>query len=164
MKVIEKIREAVAACDANDGRSGREAVFSFEFFTPRKVAEVDGLLGLIGRLVAHGPAFCDLTWRTGGLATDDLTLDMVGKMQNVVRVETMMHLTCTDMPVQRIDRALERIKSDGVQNVLALRGDPPTGQDKFVPLPGGFASALDLVMKGRQNACSRVELGLLNPF
>ncbi|KAI6698969.1 hypothetical protein NL676_019088 [Syzygium grande] len=150
MKVIEKISEAFAARDgggdANGGeRKKGEVVFSFEFFTPRKKAEVDGLLGIIGRLVAHGPAFCDLTWRSGSLATDDLTLDVVGKMQNVVRVETMMHLTCTNMPVPRIDRALERIKSDGVQNVLALRGDPPTGQDKFVPVPDGFASGLDLV-------------------
>lgn len=144
MKVIEKIREGVA----DDGRKGREAVFSFEFFTPRKKTEVDGLLDLIGRLVAHGPTFCDLTWRSGGLATDDLTLDVAGKMQNVVRVETMMHLACTNMPVERIDRALERIKSDGIQNVLALRGDPPHGQDKFVPLPDGFGSALDLVTKG----------------
>ncbi|XP_030528214.1 probable methylenetetrahydrofolate reductase [Rhodamnia argentea] len=149
MKVVDKIREAVVACErggeANSGRNRREAVFSLEFFTPRKASEVDHLLGLIGRLVARGPAFCDLTWRSGSLATDDLTLEVTAKMQNAVPVETMMHLACTNMPVQRIDRALERIKSDGVQNVLALRGDPPNGQDKFVPVPDGFASALELV-------------------
>ncbi|KAL3752914.1 hypothetical protein ACJRO7_000327 [Eucalyptus globulus] len=140
MKAIEKIREAL------DGRGDDgEPVFSFEFFAPRKKADVNALLDLIGRLVVHGPAFCDLTWRTGSLATDDVTLDMVGKMQNAVGVETMMHLTCTNMPVQRIDRALDRIKSDGIRNVLALRGDPPTGQLKFVPVPDGYGSGLDLV-------------------
>lgn len=56
-----------------------------------------------------------------------------------------MHLTCTNMPVEKIDHALETIKSNGIQNVLALRGDPPHGQDKFVQVEGGFACALDLV-------------------
>jgi len=63
-----------------------------------------------------------------------------------VCVETMMHLTCTNMPVEKIDHALETIKANGIQNVLALRGDPPHGQDKFVQVDGGFACALDLVM------------------
>ncbi|KAF8041418.1 hypothetical protein BT93_A0113 [Corymbia citriodora subsp. variegata] len=147
MKVIENIGGAIdgGGGDANGGRNKREAVFSFEFFTPRKAAEVDGLLDLIGRLVAYGPSFCDLTWRSGSLATDDLTLDVAGKMQNVARVETMLHLACTNMPVQRIDRALDRIKDDGIRNVLALRGDPPRGQDKFIPVPDGFGSGLELV-------------------
>ena len=60
-------------------------------------------------------------------------------------VETMMHLTCTNMPVEKIDHALDTIKANGIQNVLALRGDPPHGQDKFVQVAGGFACALDLV-------------------
>ncbi|KAG8061480.1 hypothetical protein GUJ93_ZPchr0003g17343 [Zizania palustris] len=57
----------------------------------------------------------------------------------------MMHLTCTNMPVEKIDDALTTIKSNGIQNVLALRGDPPHGQNKFVQVAGGFACALDLV-------------------
>lgn len=56
-----------------------------------------------------------------------------------------MHLTCTNMPVEKIDNALDTIKSNGIQNVLALRGDPPHGQDKFVQVAGGFSCALDLV-------------------
>lgn len=56
-----------------------------------------------------------------------------------------MHLTCTNMPVEKIDHALNTIKANGIQNVLALRGDPPHGQDKFVQVAGGFACALDLV-------------------
>lgn len=56
-----------------------------------------------------------------------------------------MHLTCTNMPVEKIEHALDTIKANGIQNVLALRGDPPHGQDKFVQVAGGFACALDLV-------------------
>ncbi|KAG6510210.1 hypothetical protein ZIOFF_028219 [Zingiber officinale] len=62
-----------------------------------------------------------------------------------VCMETIMHLTCTNMPVEKIDHALNTIKANGIQNVLALKGDPPHGQDKFVQVAGGFACALDLV-------------------
>lgn len=137
--MIEKIREA--------DKVGR-VVFSFEFFLPKK--DKDGkekLLERIERMVAHNPAFCDITWRTGGVGSEnaDLTLDIANRMQNVIGVETMMHLTCTNMPVEEIDRALDTIKSNGLQNILALRGDPPHGQDQFVQIQGGFACALDLV-------------------
>ncbi|KAL9321549.1 hypothetical protein ACSQ67_013388 [Phaseolus vulgaris] len=94
------------------------------------------------RMVVHNPSFCDITWGAGGTTTD-LTLEIANKMQNIVCVDTMMHLTCTNMPVEKIDHALH-IKSYGLQNVLALQGDPPHGQDKFVQVEGGFACARDL--------------------
>ncbi|KAL3621577.1 Methylenetetrahydrofolate reductase 2 [Castilleja foliolosa] len=137
MKVIEKIREATAA---NDDR----VVFSFEFFPPRTEDGVENLFERMERMVVHNPTFCDITWGAGG-STADLTLEIANRMQNMVCVETMMHLTCTNMPVEEIDNALTTIKSKGIQNVLALRGDPPHGQDKFVQVEGGFACALDLV-------------------
>ncbi|XP_042061346.1 methylenetetrahydrofolate reductase 2-like [Salvia splendens] len=137
MKVIEKIQ---AAASANDDR----VVFSFEFFPPKTEDGVENLFDKMERMVAHNPAFCDITWGAGG-STADLTLEIVKRMQNMVCVESMMHLTCTNMPVEKIDHALTTIKSNGIQNVLALRGDPPHGQDKFVQVEGGFACALDLV-------------------
>lgn len=137
MKVIEKIRDA-AANDAN------RVVFSFEFFPPKTEDGVDNLFERMERMVVHNPSFCDITWGAGG-STADLTLEIANRMQNMVCVESMMHLTCTNMPVEKIDHALSTIKSNGIQNVLALRGDPPHGQDKFVKVEGGFACALDLV-------------------
>ncbi|XP_039136466.1 probable methylenetetrahydrofolate reductase [Dioscorea cayenensis subsp. rotundata] len=141
MKVIEKIRGA----GEGDGR----VVFSFEFFPPKTEEGVENLFERMDRMVAHNPSFCDITWGAGG-STADLTLDIANKMQNTICVETMMHLTCTNMPVEKIDYALGTIKSNGIQNVLALRGDPPHGQDKFVQVEGGFACALDLVKHIRQ--------------
>ncbi|KAG9443448.1 hypothetical protein H6P81_014788 [Aristolochia fimbriata] len=135
MKVIEKIRAAEA-----EGKT----VFSFEYFPPKTEDGVENLFERMDRMVAHGPHFCDITWGAGG-STADLTLDIAKRMQNMVCVETMMHLTCTNMPVEKIDHALDTIKANGIQNVLALRGDPPHGQDKFVQVEGGFACALDLV-------------------
>ncbi|KAF8708560.1 hypothetical protein HU200_029931 [Digitaria exilis] len=135
MKVIEKIQKAAA-----DGRT----VFSFEYFPPKTDDGVDNLLERMDRMVAYGPTFCDITWGAGG-STADATLKIAKSMQNLVCVETMMHLTCTNMPVEKIDHALQTIKSNGIQNVLALRGDPPHGQDKFVQVEGGFSCALNLV-------------------
>ncbi|MBA0713817.1 hypothetical protein Golax_012826 [Gossypium laxum] len=136
MKVIDKIQ----SFSQDQGK----VVFSFEFFPPKTEDGVDNLFERMDRMVAHNPSFCDITWGAGG-STADLTLDIANKMQNMICVETMMHLTCTNMPVEKIDHALETIKSNGIQNVLALRGDPPHGQDKFVQVEGGFSCALDLV-------------------
>ncbi|KAM0015911.1 putative methylenetetrahydrofolate reductase (NAD(P)H) [Helianthus debilis subsp. tardiflorus] len=138
MKVIDKILESTTAGDAG------KVVFSFEFFPPKTEEGVENLFERMERMVAHNPTFCDITWGAGG-STAELTLEIARRMQNLVCVETMMHLTCTNMPVEKIDHALESIKKDGIQNVLALRGDPPRGQDKFVQIQGGFACALDLV-------------------
>ncbi|KAL0551444.1 hypothetical protein IC582_010532 [Cucumis melo] len=142
MKVIDKIRAATT------GDGGR-VVFSFEYFPPKTEDGVDNLFERMDRMVAHNPSFCDITWGAGG-STADLTLDIANKMQNMICVETMMHLTCTNMPVEKIDHALQTIKANGLQNVLALRGDPPHGQDKFVQIEGGFACALDLVKHIRE--------------
>ncbi|CAA6669209.1 unnamed protein product [Spirodela intermedia] len=136
MKVIEKIR----AAEQENGKT----LFSFEYFPPKTAEGVENLFERMDRMVSHNPSFCDITWGAGG-STADLTLDIANRMQNMVCVETMMHLTCTNMPVEKIDHALDTIKSSGIQNVLALRGDPPHGQDKFVQVSGGFACALDLV-------------------
>ncbi|KAL8104550.1 putative methylenetetrahydrofolate reductase (NADH) [Apium graveolens] len=133
MKVIDKIRA-----------SENNVVFSFEFFPPKTEEGVDNLFDKMERMVAYNPTFCDITWGAGG-TTADITLEIANRMQNMVCVETMMHLTCTNMPLDKIDHALDTIKNSGIQNVLALRGDPPHGQDKFVQVKGGFSCALDLV-------------------
>jgi methylenetetrahydrofolate reductase (NADPH) len=95
-------------------------------------------------MVVHQPAFCDITWGAGG-STSALTLDSANKMQNMICVETVMHLTCTNMPIEKLDDALDTVKTNGIQNILALQGDPPHGQDTFVTVEGGFSCALDLV-------------------
>jgi methylenetetrahydrofolate reductase (NADPH) len=135
MKVIDKI---------NNGLANNGVVFSFEFFPPRTEEGIDNLFDRMDRMVVHQPAFCDITWGAGG-STSALTLDIANKMQNMICVETMMHLTCTNMPVEKLEDALNTVKANGIQNILALRGDPPHGQDTFVTIEGGFSCALDLV-------------------
>ena len=65
------------------------------------------------RMVAHNPAFCDITWGARG-STADLTVDIANRMQNMICVESMMHLTCTNMPIEKIDHALQTIEVNGL--------------------------------------------------
>lgn len=135
VRIVEKVKDAIAK---------GQTVFSFEFFPPRTEEGVEHLFERMERMVAFGPVFCDITWGAGG-STADVTLDIATRMQNVMCVETMMHLTCTNMPVEKIDSALTEVRAAGLQNILALRGDPPKGQEKFEAVEGGFSCALDLV-------------------
>lgn len=135
MKIIEKINANI-----KDGKT----FFSFEFFPPRTEEGVENLFERLDRMVAYGPTFCDITWGAGG-STAEVTLGIATKMQNLFCVETMMHLTCTNMPVEKLDNALAEVKKAGLQNILALRGDPPKGQENFTKVEGGFGGALDLV-------------------
>ncbi|CEG83694.1 Putative Methylenetetrahydrofolate reductase [Rhizopus microsporus] len=91
-----------------------------------------------------GPEFIDITWGAGG-SSADLTTEIVATTQSVYGLETMMHLTCTNMPIEKIDKALEAAKQCGCQNILALRGDPPKGQLNWESCENGFNYAIDLV-------------------
>lgn len=134
-KIIEKMQAMQAA---------GETFYSFEFFPPRTDEGKDNLYKKQVKLASYAPLFCDITWGAGG-STADATLDIAESMQNKVGVETMMHLTCTNMPKEKLEEALDKVKAAGVKNILALRGDPPKGQDNFTQVEGGFACALDLV-------------------
>lgn len=76
MKVIDKIK---------NGLESNQVVFSFEFFPPKTEEGVENLYDRMDRMVAHQPAFCDITWGAGG-TTSTLTLDIANKMQNMVCV------------------------------------------------------------------------------
>lgn len=91
-----------------------------------------------------GPEFIDITWNAGGV-TSDLTAEIVTTAQSVYGLETMMHLTCTNMPKEKIDIALREAKACGCRNILALRGDPPRGQSEWQSCENGFEHAIDLI-------------------
>ncbi|KAF7728077.1 hypothetical protein EC973_006715 [Apophysomyces ossiformis] len=135
MKIIDKIKKA-----EEEGRM----YWSFEYFPPKTAQGVQNLFDRIERMQRFGPEFIDVTWGAGG-TTSDLTSEIVATTQTVYGVETMMHLTCTNMPVEKIDEALEKAKDAGCQNILALRGDPPHGQNNWEACEGGFVHAIDLV-------------------
>lgn len=90
------------------------------------------------------PSFIDITWGAGGRLST-LTCEMVAVAQGMYGLDTCMHLTCTDMPREKIETALAEAYNAGCQNILALRGDPPRDQDAWTATEGGFQYASDLV-------------------
>ncbi|KAI3662610.1 hypothetical protein MP638_000720 [Amoeboaphelidium occidentale] len=135
MKIIDKINTAI-----NEDRCG----WSFEYFPPKTAQGVQNLFDRLERMYTLGPEFIDVTWGAGG-TTSELTMEICSTAQNVYGLETCMHLTCTNMPKEKIDLALKEAKDAGIQNILALRGDPPRGQTEWVQCDSGFSNAVDLV-------------------
>jgi len=133
MKIVDKIR----ACEG-------QPFFSFEYFPPKTPQGVTNLYDRVERMATHHPLFIDITWGAGG-TTADLTLELSTNFQKLFCLETQMHLTCTNMKKEMIDTALAKCKEAGIQNIIALRGDPPVGQERWTSVEGGFEHALDLV-------------------
>jgi methylenetetrahydrofolate reductase (NADPH) len=89
------------------------------------------------------PTFVTLTWRSA--FTDELLWLRIGAhVQREFGLDCLMHLTC-HLPVTALKRVLNRCREAGIRNILALRGDPPIGQDAWVPCEGGLANAVELV-------------------
>ena len=125
-------------------RAGRQAVISFEFFPPKTDEGDRNLLErTIPALLQTKPDYCSVTYGAGG-STRDKTLMIVDRIQRQHGLTAVAHLTCVCATKEQIRDLLARIRSLGVKNVLALRGDPPGGSD-FQATPGGFEFSSQLV-------------------
>ncbi|KAH7101479.1 methylenetetrahydrofolate reduct [Auriculariales sp. MPI-PUGE-AT-0066] len=141
MKITQKIARA---------EKENRVWWSFEYFPPRTTQGLQNLLDRIERMRGLGPEFVDITWNAGG-RTSDLSSELVKTCQGVIGIETCMHLTCTNMPANKVDIALREAKLSGCRNILALRGDPPVGQDEWTAVEGGFVHGIDLVRHIRKH-------------
>lgn len=120
-------------------------VFSFEFFPPRTDAGAENLMATAADLQEKlRPDFISVTYGAGG-TTRDRTHQVVTRIQDELGITTMAHLTCVGSTREDIGRTVARLEAAGVRNVLALRGDPPEGQESFEAVEGGFAHATDLI-------------------
>ena len=122
--------------------------FSFEFFPPKDEKSAEALLRAAERLRALEPAYVSVTWGAGG-STRRKTLDVVQMVKSRFALESMAHLTCVGASKTEIDAILADIHDRGIENVLALRGDPPQGDASFTPHPDGLAHADELVARIR---------------
>ncbi|GJQ09562.1 hypothetical protein GpartN1_g1353.t1 [Galdieria partita] len=123
--------------------------FSFEYFPPKTPSGVDNLYDRIDRMSRVEPLFVDVTWGAGG-STSELTLEISGNIQRYFGLDVCMHLTCTNMPAGKVDDALNAAKERGIRNIVALRGDPPKGEE-WHSIEGGFEHAVDLVRHIRKS-------------
>ena len=125
-------------------------VFSFEFFPPKTEEAAQQLERTIADLRPLEPNFVSVTYGAGG-STREKTLDIVTRVKQDTGIEAMAHLTCAGATRDELQHVLDRLVEAGVENVLALRGDPPRGSSTFMPTEGGFQYASELVefIRGR---------------
>ncbi len=118
--------------------------FSFEFFPPKTDEGTANLLKTLEDLAPLEPGFVSVTYGAGG-STRDRTVELVTRIKRNTGIEAMAHLTCSGHTPTELRELLGRLADAKVENVLALRGDPPQGQKEFVPIPGGLNNAAELV-------------------
>ena len=119
-------------------------VLSLEFF-PTKTEEGERTLleKTVPALLAIQPSYCSVTYGAGG-GTRDKTLGIVDRIQRTHRLPAMKHLTCVGSTRAELGAVLDEARTRGIQNILALRGDPPPGGE-FVKTEGGFEYSRELV-------------------
>ncbi|MFN2450956.1 MAG: methylenetetrahydrofolate reductase [NAD(P)H] [Candidatus Dormibacteria bacterium] len=122
---------------------GPSPVFSFEFFPPRTEAGVASLFSTIAHLRELEPSFVSVTYGAGG-STRSRTVELVRRIRSELDIEPMAHFTCVGSTRRELHEVLGSIRAAGVENVLALRGDPPNGQDGFIPAEDGLSHGSEL--------------------
>lgn len=121
-----------------------QLVFSFEFFPPKDDAGADALYQTIETLKQLTPSFVSVTYGAGG-STRRKTIEITERIKREIGIEAMAHLTCVGHSRGEILTLLEELEAAGIENIMALRGDPPKGETSFVPHPDGFRYASELV-------------------
>ena len=118
--------------------------FSFEFFPPKTPKSSENLFTAIQELVPLKPSFVSVTYGAGG-GTRQLTHDLVMKIKRETGLTVVSHLTCVGSSRDEIHGILEKYHENGIENIMALRGDPPQGSKNYEPEVDGFYYATDLV-------------------
>ena len=123
---------------------------SFEFFPPRAADGIPAVLETLDELKVYRPDYVSVTYGAGG-STRAFTEEITFEAKRKTGVEVMAHLTCVGQTKEEIHGVLERLNAEGVENIIALRGDPPRGATEFVPVEGGFQHATDLLEHVKAN-------------
>lgn len=118
-------------------------VLSLEFFTPKNEAGRKALFRAVERLAAIKPGFVSITCGAAG-TTRERTADLAIELQDEFGLTAMAHLVCTGTTQSELDETLRHMKDRGIDNILALRGDPPKGATDWTPVEGGFRHANEL--------------------
>ena len=122
----------------------RRPVFSIEIFPPKTEAGIAHLKRWLAEAAAFGPDYISVTYGAGG-GTRQSTHDLCAHIRAELPTESMAHLTCVSHTRDQIDELLGALHRRGIDNIMALRGDPPRGEPAFAPPPGGFRYAAELV-------------------
>src|SRR5215208_3994159 len=125
---------------------GTEPSFSFEFFPPRTEEGERNLGRALAELSRLQPTFVSVTYGAGGTTTERRkTVDIVSHLKRDYGMEAMAHFTCVGATTDELRAMLDRMRDAGIENVLALRGDPPKGQAEWTATEGGLEFSRELI-------------------
>src|SRR5271167_3667185 len=119
-------------------------VFSFEFFPPKTDVGERNLYTALEELRTLEPSFVSVTYGAGG-STREKTIEIVKRIRDEYGLEAMAHFTCVGATVPELHETLREMERAGIDNVLALRGDPPGGQGAWTRTEGGLEYSRELV-------------------
>jgi methylenetetrahydrofolate reductase (NADPH) len=118
--------------------------FSFEFFPPKTEKDSLMLFETIKDLSPIRPSFVSVTYGAGG-STNELTQNLVVLLHQQTPLNIVAHLTSIGASREQVGRQVEKIAQAGIENILALRGDPPKNIENFIPASDGFKYAAEMV-------------------
>ena len=119
-------------------------VFSFEFFPPKTDDGQTMLENTLEVLKDDRPEYVSVTYGAGG-TTRERTVEITKWIKQDLGIEAMAHLSCVGEAKERLSEILSELKDVGIENVLALRGDPPRGETEWKPHPGGLHYSVELI-------------------
>jgi methylenetetrahydrofolate reductase (NADPH) len=122
---------------------------SFEVFPPKTPKGLEALWRHVAELMVFKPGFMTCTYGAGG-STRDKTLDIAARIHDEHGIPVAAHLTCVGSTVDELRNYLSDAHDRGIEYIVALRGDPPEGEDRFVAVDGGLSYANELVTMIRQ--------------
>ena len=131
---------------------------SFEFFPPKSVEASFRLFDTVQHLAPLGPRFVSVTYGAGG-TTRQLTHEAVEALVKTTDLTVAAHLTCVDATREETLEIARAYAAAGVRELVALRGDPPKGSDRFTPHPDGFADTCELVAALREVGDFTIRVG-----
>jgi methylenetetrahydrofolate reductase (NADPH) len=121
---------------------------SVEFFPPKTDKGDENLFSEIEIIKRLNPAFCSVTYGAGG-STREKTVDLVDRIHRQCALEVMCHLTVVGQSKDEARAILDQLEHKGIENLLALGGDPPQGASEWKPHPDGFHHAVELVREAK---------------
>jgi methylenetetrahydrofolate reductase (NADPH) len=130
--------------------SAEEPTFSFEFFPPKTEQGEENLFKALRELRPLEPSYVSVTYGAGG-STQAKTLEIVQRIRDEYGLEAMAHFTCVGATTDQLRATLDEMTGAGLDNVLALRGDPPQGQEQWTKTDGGLEYSHQLVAMLRED-------------
>ena len=128
----------------------RRPCFSFEFFPPKTDEGMENLFNAVADLERDRPGFVSVTYGALG-STRERTVEIVKRIRQELGVEAMAHFTCVGGTTDELRAVLDEMEDAGIENVLALRGDPPLGETQWKPTPGGLRYSTELIALIKRN-------------